>query len=149
MRPPFTLGLEFAGVVLRAPPSSPFQPGARVFGSALGSYAEEVCAPPSALRPLPPGWTFADAAGQAATLPVAYGALVARGGLARGETVLEPRRIYRTALRVMSVGRILIAAMVPGVRLVSAPSPRPQLDLCVQGARSRSLTVARSSSRTP
>ena len=42
---------------------------------------------------------------------------------ARGETVLEPRRIYQTALRVMSVGRILIAAMVPGVRLVSAPPP--------------------------
>ena len=35
---------------------------------------------------------------------------------ARGEQVLEPRRIYQTALRVMAVGRILIAAMVPGVR---------------------------------
>lgn len=34
---------------------------------------------------------------------------------ARGENVLEPRRIYQTALRIMSVGRILIAAMVPGV----------------------------------
>ncbi|EIW62008.1 uncharacterized protein TRAVEDRAFT_115603 [Trametes versicolor FP-101664 SS1] len=33
---------------------------------------------------------------------------------ARGENVLEPRRIYQTALRIMSVGRILIAAMVPG-----------------------------------
>ncbi|KAI0832366.1 60Kd inner membrane protein-domain-containing protein [Trametes gibbosa] len=33
---------------------------------------------------------------------------------ARGENVLEPRRIYQTALRIMSVARILIAAMVPG-----------------------------------
>ncbi|KAI0638135.1 60Kd inner membrane protein-domain-containing protein [Trametes polyzona] len=33
---------------------------------------------------------------------------------ARGEQVLEPRKIYQSALRIMSVGRILIAAMVPG-----------------------------------
>ncbi|CDO71272.1 hypothetical protein BN946_scf184908.g29 [Trametes cinnabarina] len=33
---------------------------------------------------------------------------------ARGEQVLEPRKIYQTALRILSVGRILIAAMVPG-----------------------------------
>ncbi|KAI0750737.1 60Kd inner membrane protein-domain-containing protein [Daedaleopsis nitida] len=33
---------------------------------------------------------------------------------ARGEQVLEPRKIYQTSLRMLSVGRILIAAMVPG-----------------------------------
>ncbi|KAI0771571.1 60Kd inner membrane protein-domain-containing protein [Trametes elegans] len=33
---------------------------------------------------------------------------------ARGERILEPRRIYQSSLRVMSVARILIAAMVPG-----------------------------------
>ncbi|KAH9853524.1 60Kd inner membrane protein-domain-containing protein [Lenzites betulinus] len=33
---------------------------------------------------------------------------------ARGENVLEPRRIYQTSLRIMAVARILIAAMVPG-----------------------------------
>ena len=34
---------------------------------------------------------------------------------ARGEQILEPRKIYQTTLRMLSVGRILIAAMVPGV----------------------------------
>ena len=34
---------------------------------------------------------------------------------ARGDTVIEPKKIVQNALRVMSVGRILIAAMVPGV----------------------------------
>lgn len=34
---------------------------------------------------------------------------------ARGEQILEPRKIYQTSLRILSVGRILIAAMVPGV----------------------------------
>ncbi|KAI0677568.1 60Kd inner membrane protein-domain-containing protein [Trametes maxima] len=33
---------------------------------------------------------------------------------ARGEQVLEPRKIYQTSLRIMSVARILIGAMVPG-----------------------------------
>jgi inner membrane protein COX18 len=35
---------------------------------------------------------------------------------ARGHNVLEPKKIVQNALRVVSVGRILITAMVPGVR---------------------------------
>ena len=34
---------------------------------------------------------------------------------AKGEQILEPRKISQSALRILSVGRILIAAMVPGV----------------------------------
>ena len=34
---------------------------------------------------------------------------------AAGETVLEPKKIFQSALRIASVGRILIALMVPGV----------------------------------
>ncbi|KAI9001064.1 60Kd inner membrane protein-domain-containing protein [Trametes punicea] len=33
---------------------------------------------------------------------------------ARGEQILEPKKIYQTTLRILSVGRILIAALVPG-----------------------------------
>ena len=36
---------------------------------------------------------------------------------AQGHIVIEPRKMVQNALRVMSVGRILIAAMVPGVRI--------------------------------
>lgn len=36
---------------------------------------------------------------------------------ARGEIVIAPKEIVQNALRVMSVGRILIAAVVPGVRV--------------------------------
>jgi len=39
---------------------------------------------------------------------------------ARGDTVIEPKKIVQNALRVMSVGRILIAAMVPGVGVQSS-----------------------------
>ena len=40
---------------------------------------------------------------------------------ARGEQILEPRKIYQTSMRVLSVGRILIAAMVPGVSAAQSP----------------------------
>ena len=42
---------------------------------------------------------------------------------ALGHVVVEPKKIVQNALRVMSVGRILIAAVVPGVRV------RPRLSL--------------------
>ena len=42
---------------------------------------------------------------------------------AQGHVVVEPKKIVQNALRFMSVGRILIAAMVPGVCV------RPRLSL--------------------
>jgi len=36
---------------------------------------------------------------------------------AQGQVVLEPNRIVQSALRLLSVGRILIGAVVPGVRV--------------------------------
>lgn len=37
--------------------------------------------------------------------------------IAKGERVIEPQKIVKSALRLISVGRILIATMVPGVEL--------------------------------
>lgn len=90
VRPPFTLGLEFAGLVVAAPRSSRFQPGEAVFGDHTGSFAEYICMPADSpsLRKTPSHWTHAQAAGIAATLPVSYDALVRRARLERGETVL-------------------------------------------------------------
>ena len=39
--------------------------------------------------------------------------------IAKGERVIEPQKIIKSALRLVSVGRILIATMVPGVKLLS------------------------------
>ncbi|CAH0024000.1 unnamed protein product [Clonostachys rhizophaga] len=89
VRPPFTLGLEFSGIITSCPPNYHLQPGDRVFGASLGSYAEYISVPASTnLEKLPSSWSFADAAGLGATLPVSYGALMLRAGLKRGETVL-------------------------------------------------------------
>lgn len=37
--------------------------------------------------------------------------------IAKGETVIEPQKLVKSSLRLMSIGRILISTMVPGVEL--------------------------------
>ncbi|KAF7553908.1 hypothetical protein G7Z17_g3258 [Cylindrodendrum hubeiense] len=90
VRPPFTLGLEFAGIVISSPATSSFKPGDAVFGDCSGSYCEFVAIPEDSgsLQRMPASWDFTEAAALGATLPVSYGALVLRGGLKAGETVL-------------------------------------------------------------
>ncbi|KPM44614.1 hypothetical protein AK830_g1929 [Neonectria ditissima] len=90
VRPPFTLGLEFAGIVVSSPEASSFKPGDAVFGDCPGSYCEFLVIPEASgsLQKIPASWSFTEAAALGATLPVSYGALVLRGGLKAGETVL-------------------------------------------------------------
>lgn len=90
MLPPFTLGLEFSGVVVSAPSSSAYQPGDAVFGDHGGSYSEFIVlsADSASIQRVPSKWSFVDAAGLGATLPVSYGALALSGKLVAGETVL-------------------------------------------------------------
>ncbi|ORY66980.1 quinone oxidoreductase [Pseudomassariella vexata] len=89
IKPPFTLGLEFAGLVLSSPTTSPFRPGDGVFGAYAGSYSEYIVLPSSyPVYRVPPSWSYAEAAGIAATLPVSYGALSLPGVLKPGSTVL-------------------------------------------------------------
>ncbi|KAK6382180.1 hypothetical protein LTS17_004066 [Exophiala oligosperma] len=89
VKPPFVLGLEFAGVVASAPPRSGFEVGDEVWGASVGGYAERIAVPVSSVHRLPRGWTLHDVAGLgAATAPVSYGALVRLARLREGQTVL-------------------------------------------------------------
>lgn len=92
---PFVLGFDLAGVVAAVGEGvDGFRPGDRVFGMSRqgqgldGSYAEYCLADAAFLAPLPPGWSFA----QAAALPVAgttaYGGIVDAGALREGQQVL-------------------------------------------------------------
>lgn len=86
---PFTLGVDFAGVVRSAPEGSGFGAGDRVAGVlSHGGAAEVVGAGPDSLFPLPDTLDFA----QGAALPMNYltaqFALAERGQLQKGETVL-------------------------------------------------------------
>lgn len=86
---PFTPGAEVAGVVVSAPPSSGLQPGDRVAAlNLLGGFAEKVLAQPDLTFPLPDHVTFAEGASFLFNYATSYFALVERGHLTEGETVL-------------------------------------------------------------
>ncbi|GAA1242909.1 NADPH:quinone oxidoreductase family protein [Prauserella halophila] len=87
--PPFTLGGELAGIVREAPADSGFSPGDRVAASTTtGAFAEQALASASSVFPLPDAMSFA----AGACLPMNYltmtFALLKRGQLQQGETVL-------------------------------------------------------------
>ncbi|MEQ1542240.1 MAG: NADPH:quinone oxidoreductase family protein [Novosphingobium sp.] len=86
---PFILGLELAGEVVEADADSSFKPGDRVFGGQkTGAFAEFAAVDAAALRLIPAGMDFAQAAAFGAAYGTAYTALVELGGLKPGQWVL-------------------------------------------------------------
>ena len=86
---PFVPGSEVAGVVSSAPDGSALNEGDRVAAfCALGGFAEAAVAPEWLTFPLPEGLDYAQGAGLILNYHTAYFALVTRGRLAEGETVL-------------------------------------------------------------
>ncbi len=89
--PPFTLGVDFAGVVLDPGPrgSSGFETGQRVCGvNAYGGAAERVANPAAFTFPLPDALSYDEGAALPMNYLPAQFALVVRGGLRQEETVL-------------------------------------------------------------
>ena len=121
--PPFTLGLEFAGTIVSAPPASKFKPGDRVFGGGIGSYAQYIAVKESTLHLIPPSWSFAAAAGLTATAPVSYGGLVLRGQLKKGETVL-----IHAAAGGLGLMAVQIAKAV-GARVIATAGSKEKLEV--------------------
>jgi NADPH:quinone reductase len=86
---PFVPGSEIAGIVREAPADAALEPGDRVAAfCALGGFAELAVAPEFLTYPLAPQLDFAQGAGLILNYHTAYFALVLRGRLAEGETVL-------------------------------------------------------------
>ncbi|CZT44557.1 related to quinone reductase [Rhynchosporium secalis] len=127
--PPFILGLEFAGTVISSPcisgtpSSSSLKVGTRVFGGSLGSYASHITCKPSSLLHIPDKWTFTQAASLAATAPVSYGALILRGRLQKGETVL-----IHAAAGGLGLMAVQIAKAV-GARVIATASTTQKLEV--------------------
>lgn len=87
--PPFILGYDFAGVVQSCPQSSTgsLTKGDRVFGAAIGAFAEYICVKESAIRRIPDGISNETAcamSGQA----VSYASVVNVAKVQAGETVM-------------------------------------------------------------
>ena len=86
---PFTLGTEVSGVVRRAPADSQFSPGDHVVAfTGLGGFADLALADPEAVLPLPGGVSFSAGAALPMNYLTAHFALLRRGRLQHGETVL-------------------------------------------------------------
>jgi NADPH:quinone reductase len=86
---PFVPGSEIAGIVREASPGASVAVGDRVAAfCALGGWAESAVAPPFLTFKLAPQLDFAQGAGLILNYHTAYFALVLRGRLRSGETVL-------------------------------------------------------------
>ena len=85
--PPFTLGVDFAGVVVSGPAG--FEPGQRVAGvGGYGNAAERVASPADSTFALPDGVSLDGGAALPMNYRTAQFALAERGRLRPGETVL-------------------------------------------------------------
>lgn len=86
--------------------------GTKVFGSAQGGYAELVAAEEQRLRPVPPGWSFADAAGLFVTAPTSYGALVQRANVKKGDWVLVHAAAGGVGLAAVQIAKAFGATVI-------------------------------------
>ena len=86
---PFIPGSEVAGIVRSAPPGSGLTAGQRVAAfPGLGGFAETVAAPPAVVFPLPGNVSFHAGAALPMNYLTVHFALVRRGRLKAGDTVL-------------------------------------------------------------
>ena len=85
---PWIAGNEFAGEVVSVPTSPKaklkFKVGDNVFGADLGTFATMILVGEEALRPMPKGWSYAQASGLFYTAPTAYAALILRARAQKG-----------------------------------------------------------------
>jgi NADPH:quinone reductase len=87
--PPFVPGVEVAGVVRAAPEDAAVTAGDEVVAATtIGGFAELAVAPAVMTFPLPKPLDFAEGSGLIMNYHTAYFALVTRGRLREGETVL-------------------------------------------------------------
>ncbi len=111
--PPFTSGLEFAGEVLEADPSSGFAPGDRVMGgNKTGAFAEYASVPAGKLSPMPAGIDFPAAAAIGAAYSTAFTGLVELGGLQEGQWVLVHGASGGVGLAACDLARTLGARVI-------------------------------------
>jgi NADPH:quinone reductase len=123
---PFTPGAEFAGIVREVGAGvTRFAPGMRVAAyTAQGAFAEQACAHENACIALPDDVDFADAAAFILAYGTSYHALVDRGALKAGETLLVLGAAGGVGLAAIQIGKII------GARVIAAASSAQKLAFC-------------------
>ena len=111
---PFTPGMEGAGEVLEVGSDvTQFSPGDRVVIHAKnGMYAQETTLPAAWAIKLPQAWTFAEGAAFWSAYCTAWVALVERGGLQAGETLLVHGAAGGVGLAAVELGVALGAEVI-------------------------------------
>jgi NADPH:quinone reductase len=117
---PFVPGVEVAGLVYAAPTGSGFARGDRVAAFVrLGGWAERVAARPEFVFPLPLTVSFRAGAGLPMNYLTAHLALIRRGGLRRGETLLVHGSAGGLGSALVQVGKAVGARVLA---VVSTPA---------------------------
>jgi NADPH2:quinone reductase len=111
---PFTPGMEGAGDIVECGSGvSGFSVGDKVVvGARHGCFAEEIVVPVSSLRPLPRGFSYEQGAAYPAAYLTAWVALVRRGNLQPGETLLVHGAAGGVGLAAVDLGKVLGARVI-------------------------------------
>ena len=111
---PFSPGMEGAGIVTELGPGvTGLSVGDEVVaGLRIGGFAEEANAMASACRAIPKGLDFVTAAAYPAAYLTAYVALVVRGNLQAGETLLVHGSSGGVGMAAVDVGKLLGATVI-------------------------------------
>jgi NADPH2:quinone reductase len=123
---PFSPGGECAGVVSRVGAAvKNVKPGDRVMAMTIhGAFAEKIAVRSESLVPMPPGLDFATAAAFMMTYGTSYHALVDRGALEAGESVLVLGASGGVGLAAVEIARVV------GARVIAAASSGEKLAVC-------------------
>ncbi len=111
---PFVPGAEISGVVVEvAPDVAGFRPGDHVFaGVSTGAFAERAVVPAAALRRVPEGMSFEEAAALPVVYPTSYVALLHRAQLRAGENLLVHAAAGGVGLAAVQIGKALGARVI-------------------------------------
>lgn len=115
LQPPFTLGVEAAGTVARAPEGSGLAPGQRVAAFGLGMASEQVLAAAEMVFPLPDELDDRQGAALVMNYHTAYFGLATRGGMRAGDRVLVQGAAGGVGTAAIQVAKGLGAAQVIAV----------------------------------
>jgi NADPH2:quinone reductase len=130
MKPPlpFVPGSEYAGVIEAVGEGvKGLKPGDAVaaFGG-TGGFGTHACVAAALVMPLPPGFAFDDASAFILTYGTTHHALLDRGALKAGETLLVLGAAGGVGTAAIQIGK------VAGARVIAAASSDEKLELCKQ-----------------
>ena len=114
LEPPFTPGMDISGTIEDCGAGvTGFEIGDAVCGGArFGGFAEYICVPADGLQHKPEAMTHAQAAAYSAAYLTAYVALVRRGRLAAGETLLVHGASGGVGMAAIDLGKHLGAQII-------------------------------------